>query len=149
MYALRGTGGCLVLSTSRKHTHHAEVPSCVWLGYLRPCNALLITFNEPVVLGEIHVEVSCAPCACAVRCRFEARGRCGWVITGRRQPSDLDPTDFAQPFCSSMDKTNYPDFPYRSQRDDALEYLRREAFSTDGWEKFGKMQLPEKDLADM
>ena len=31
----------------------------------------------------------------------------------------------------------YPSFPWASDRESALDYLRKEATSTDGWEKFG------------
>ncbi|KIO30298.1 hypothetical protein M407DRAFT_20568, partial [Tulasnella calospora MUT 4182] len=35
---------------------------------------------------------------------------------------------------------SYPDFPYQAQKDAALEYLRNEAFSEDGWTTFDNKQ---------
>ncbi|KAG8882698.1 hypothetical protein FRB97_007838 [Tulasnella sp. 331] len=40
----------------------------------------------------------------------------------------------------------YLDMPYKDKRDEALAYLRREAFSTDGWEKFDNVTYEKKTI---
>ncbi|KAG8934156.1 V-ATPase V1 sector subunit E [Tulasnella sp. 417] len=46
----------------------------------------------------------------------------------------------SSPATATPSMASYPDFPYQSEKDTALEYLRREAFSEDGWTTFDNKQ---------